>query len=317
MLNRLIRFALVGVFATAIAGYGVAYAQEGEEEETGMEEAADEGGDEGMDEGMGDEGGGEEVADEGGGEEAADTGGGDAEPAEEGEGMGLVLPKGKIAIMGAIEVNLSKDAVAKPFSIAPDVWYGVNEKLSVGLVHSAFGQSGFMLGGGQGLCLAGEDNGCAKVYNNVAVDAKYLVMGDGPLQLAANGGVNIWQLSDPMLLSIKVGVVGQYTAGKIIVGFAPNVWVGATERDFNKELLNVPVSAMFAVNPKLAAGIQVGISGPLDGFGDFYRVPLVIGGHYAVSDQISAGLGFGFTNIAGKDSSADGRTLVLAVGYML
>ena len=48
-----------------------------------------------------------------------------------------------------IDVNMSADAVGKPFSIAPDIYYGVSDKLSVGLTHDT------------GLCLAGEENGCA------------------------------------------------------------------------------------------------------------------------------------------------------------
>src|SRR5689334_16309273 len=63
----------------------------------------------------------------------------EAKPAEGAAMAGpppLVLGKGKIAIAGStVNINLSADAVGKPFSLAPSVFYGVNEKLTVGLVH--------------------------------------------------------------------------------------------------------------------------------------------------------------------------------------
>ncbi|MFN2169452.1 MAG: hypothetical protein ACK2U9_24740, partial [Anaerolineae bacterium] len=213
--------------------------------------------------------------------------------------------------------NLSADMVAKPFSIAPDIWYGVSPKLTVGLVHSGYGATGFYGGAGKGLCLAGEDNGCAEVYDNVGVEAKFLVLGDGPLSLAANGGIHVLSLSDPMFLDLKVGVIGNYNMNKLNIGFAPNIFIGLTERDFNKEALAVPVYVMFQANPKLGAGVQTGISGPLDGFGDFYRIPVTIFAKYAVNPKICAGLAFSFDNLAGKDGSADYRSLNLMVGYAM
>ena len=85
----------------------------------------------------------------------------------------------------------------------------------------------------------------------------------------------------------------------------------------NEEKINVPVGATFAVNPKLMVGAQTGISGYLDGFGDAYFIPLTLGGMYMVSDTLGAGAFFSFDNIAGNNSSADFRSLQLAVHYMV
>ena len=93
--------------------------------------------------------------------------------AEVTEEQQMTLPAGRVFVEVFAEINLSADAALKPLSIAPDLWYGVNDELTVGLVHSARGATGLFGATGNGLCLTGEDNGCAKIYNNLGIDARY------------------------------------------------------------------------------------------------------------------------------------------------
>lgn len=242
-------------------------------------------------------------------------------PEEEMEGgaPGLTTPAGKIKVSVGLGVNLSKESVAKPITITPDIFYGVSDKLEVGLAHSGYAITGFWgdssLGGG--LCLTGEENGCGKLYDGpVGLLARFGVM-DGPTQLAVDAGLVIAQLSDPMLMGLKVGVRGRHMAGNLIIGFAPNIYIGVTERDFNKEQLNIPVEIGFMVNEQLGVGLQTGLSGPLDGLGDFYRIPLSIGGAFMVNDNLSVGAAFTLHRVAGFEGpgAADIRGLNLWVDW--
>jgi hypothetical protein len=269
----------------------------------------------------------EEGGEEGGGEEGmGEPEGGDTTPAPEttaadeggGEMAGpppMTVPKGKIDVSVAIGVNLSKDSVAKPFAILPDVFYGVNDKLDVGLGHSAYAIQGWWAEGlGGGLCLAGEDNGCAKVYNGPTGLLAHYSLAQGSVDLAADAGLVFKTVSDPMQLGIKLGVKGRKLSGKLAIGFNPNIYIGATERDGgNKEYLNIPVDLMFMASDKLAAGVQTGIQGPLDGFGDGYSVPLSLGAMFKVNDNISAGGSFNLLRVAGFEGpgAADLRSLTL------
>lgn len=265
------------------------------------------------------EGGTEEGTTEGGegGDMAATTSETSPPAAEEGgemtEAHSMITPKGKIRVDVTIGVNMSKDLVGKPISINPDVWYGVAPKLEVGVAHSAYGLTGFWgtdaLGGG--LCLTGEDNGCAKFYDGpVGVLGRYALI-EGDLTVAADGGVVIGSL-DPMELSLKVGVRGVKKMDKLMIGFAPFIALGLTERDAgNKEFLGVPVDVNYMVNEKLGVGVQTGIQGPLDGFGDAYFVPLALAGMYQVNESITAGASFTLLRVAGFEGpgAADLRGL--------
>jgi hypothetical protein len=65
----------------------------------------------------------------------------------------LTMPKGKLLVDAFVELNLSKDNAFKPVSISPDVWYGVTNDLTLGLVHSSIGATGVIGGVGDALCI--------------------------------------------------------------------------------------------------------------------------------------------------------------------
>jgi hypothetical protein len=247
---------------------------------------------------------------------------------------GLVLGAGKIVIAGStLNINMSADAVGKPISLAPSVWYGVNEKLSVGLIHdggttmytprpAVRSFTAVILGmpitaaAGAGICITGEENGCPKFYDNVGVDALYSITAD-KLSIAGHGGLDVGSF-DPFTLSLRAGVLGRYMASdKLAIVFDPRIKIGLTERDFNKEALDVPVWAWFMASDKLGVYLHTGINGPLDGFGDAFSIPVGVGASFMASDKLSVGGDFHFPNLAGKGSSADGRLLGVRAAYSL
>ena len=132
------------------------------------------------------------------------------------------------------------------------------------------------------------------------------------MDLAADGGLVIRSL-DPNMLGLKVGVRGRWMSGKIAVHFAPNIMIGLTKRDGgNKEFISVPVMVGYMVSDKLHAGAQVGIAGPLDGFGDAYSIPVGVGAMFMVNQNLGVAGSFNFWNLAGKGSSADFRDLTIS-----
>ena len=242
-------------------------------------------------------------------------------PTASGEAQRMTLPTGKILIQGYLDFNLSTDAVAKPISLAPDVWYGVNDDISVGLIHSGNGAGGFFGGVGRGLCFTGSDNGCGKFYNNLGINGRYHLFDgtDKPIVLAADGGLYFNSL-DPFAMAIKLGAVGKTTVGPLDLLFGLNLFVGITERDLgNKEVLSLRITAMYPVNDKLSVGGQTGLVLPFDGAGDLFAIPIVVGARYMVSDVIAVDAAFSFPQLIGGDltAGADGRVLTVGGSYLM
>ncbi len=220
----------------------------------------------------------------------------------------LTLAKGMIEIRADVFINMSTDLVGKPIAIAPDIYYGVSDKLSLGLTH------------GIGLCLTGTDSGCAKVYNDIGFAGIFSLKRDAKMELAAAGGLELNSL-DPMQARLNVGVNFKYVAGKIGIYVNPSLGLGLNKRDAgNKETLTLPVTLAFQATPELNVHVRTGIGGlnglqggaPLDGFGDGFVIPLGVGALFAVSNKLDVGGEFFFPGIAGSDlASTDARGLIL------
>jgi hypothetical protein len=238
------------------------------------------------------------------------------------------MPPKRALVHVMIEMNLSADAAFKPFSIAPDLWYGASDKLTVGLVHSFLGATGIMGGFGSSLCLAGASGGCQGVYNNVGVDARYQLK-DGGFGVAFDGGLFVRDF-DPFQLAAKLGIVGRWRpspASKLAVDISPNLFFGLTGRDggggmgdvTNKEVLTLPATLLYAAGAKLALAFQLGLVLPFENAGKTFFIPVSVGADYMLSKRASVDGAFTVLHLAAGDDAGgkgfDVRTFTLGGGY--
>jgi len=227
----------------------------------------------------------------------------------------LTMPKGEAFARALLEINLSDGAAFEPVSVAPDLWYGLSDDLSLGLNHSSYGATGFMGGVGSGVCITGESGGCANVYDGFGIVGRYHLK-SGAMTLAADGGLFVNSF-DPFQLGIKAGVVGRWSKGKLAVVFNPGLYIGFTERDSgNKETLFVPASVQYWAGKKVSVGLQSGIVLPFSATGDTWAMPLSLGVGYVVKDRVRVLGAFGLPALAGGDlvpTGFDNRSLTLGV----
>jgi hypothetical protein len=247
---------------------------------------------------------------------------------------GPTLRKGGLAFLASLQIGTSKGGKAfEPVSIAPDAWYGVSDRLELGVVTSWYGITGFwsgaMLGyAPSGLCTSHKTNaagvGCPKRFDNAGAEAHYGLLRGGSFQMAAGGGLHATSF-DPFTLDVKLGFRGTWRAGRIGLGFAPSLFIGVTQRHdppdgtSNKESIQLPIAVTFAALPQLLVGLQSGVRGPRDGFGSGYSVPAALGAVFQVTPQIMVGGAFSFERVAGGDDldAGDLRSMTLSAGYMM
>jgi hypothetical protein len=218
--------------------------------------------------------------------------------------------------------------VFKPFSLSPDLWYGATDDITVGLVHSGLGASGFIGGVGDALCLTGTSGGCGKLYPGVGLDVRYKLT-TGDLAWAADGGLYARAL-DPFQLAIKLGIAGRWHSGQLAVELLPNLFLGLTNRSpaammvgtmtvaaaTNQEVLSVPVTGLYSLTPQLALALQLGVVLPIENLGDGYAIPLSIGGHYQATESLNLNLAISLPRLVAKAPSGfDARTLTLGGTY--
>lgn len=236
----------------------------------------------------------------------------------------LTLQKGRLVLNAYLAIGLSDGAAFKPVSISPDIWYGVTDDITVGLVHSSVGTTGFIGGAGESLCLTGTGGLCPDLYRNVGAEARYKLKMSG-IALAVDGGVYALQIQDPMLLDIKLGAVGRWHQGPLAVEASPNLFIGLTNRSVNTngvdlttnpDILSLPGTVLYTLNPMITLAAQVGLVLPLENTGDTYSLPLSIGAFYHVNDQLNVTAAFSLPRlIAGSGGGIDARSLTLGGSY--
>jgi hypothetical protein len=228
----------------------------------------------------------------------------------------LALPEGALVIDAFLEANLSKSQSFKPVSLSPDIWYGATDELTLGLVHSSVGATGFLGGVGDSLCLSGKSNGCAHFYQDVGLDARYRLV--APFVIDAGLFVRNF---DPFWLAAKVGVGGRWLFDKVTLEVNPSLFFGFTHRDpFNKDSFNLPITVSYEVMDKLDLSLQSGAQLQLENTSDNYRVPASLAARYQFTPRLGAGLAFTLPYLIGPSAAPHGfdvRTLMLGGSYAL
>lgn len=243
-------------------------------------------------------------------------------------GERATMPAKRGMIHADLGINLSADTVGDPVSISPDLWYGVNDKLTVGLVHSFSAATGIMGVPFTSICIG---DACPSVYDFVGADLRY-GMKTGAVTVAAVGGLYALQ-TDPLQIALKLGAIIHWRAkpgSKLAVDVTPNLFLGFTKRDGevdpvsmevvadpNKETLVVPATLWYSANPKLAVGLQVGLFLPVEDAGDAYSISTALGANYRVDKQLSLDAAFALPFVAagGGQTGFDARTFTIGGGY--
>lgn len=239
-------------------------------------------------------------------------------------GEQLTLQKGRLVLNAYLGIGLSDGAAFKPISLSPDVWYGVTDDITAGLVHSSVGTTGLMGDVGQSLCLTGTGSLCPELYRNVGLEARYKLKMSS-IALAVDGGVYALQIQDPRLIDLKLGAVGRWHQGPLAVEAAPSLFLALTNRSvdvggvsatFNRDTLFLPGTAMYTLNPMITLAAQIGFVLPLEDTGDTYVIPLSVGAFYKVNDQLNVTAAFSLPRlVAASSGGIDARSLTLGGSY--
>ena len=216
--------------------------------------------------------------------------------AEEFTRKSFVLPKGDFELTGEparpgmASINLSENSAFDPVTIHPHFYWGVADTVTLGITHE------------RGLCL-----GCDRAYDDVGFG---LIVGLGygatyEIDLHVKAPIRTF---DPFMTGVQVGVLGRVNFGITAFVFDPFLYFGLTERDLgNREELGLPFWFYFQATDVIVPFVGSGIFGPLDGFGDAFRIPLEGGMLFDVAQNVDVGFVLGFPNIAGRFNTTDWR----------
>lgn len=217
-----------------------------------------------------------------------------------------VLHERMLQLRGDVVLPLHNGTAGQGIVIAPSAEYGITDELQVALRHD------------RSLCF----NKCGDVYKGFGLEAKYLFFHPQNFSLSAFGGPSIDHF-DPFFLQAHLGLGFWFGVDKFAVNGNLQVGLGLTNRSTHLGVLGNPdtialnVQPAYNFTPQLVAFADTGFNGVLDGFGDYWAIPLGVGAFYTIDRKLDLGGDFRFPRLiaASHTGGLDYRQVDLFVRY--
>jgi len=211
------------------------------------------------------------------------------------------------------EANLSAIDLWQPVSLAPDLHCGM-PGLTLGVSHSARALS--LVDSGGGLCLTGDEGGCPRPYDNVAVDLRRPMPGGRAVRVALRLRLVARSL-EPFKPSARLGALFRVggTAGRLSLLADPHVSVGLANQDVgNRDTVALPITGQLQLG-RVALELITGVRGEIDAFDEKFAVPVAFGVIATPTAALDVGLEAGWNKLLGPQNTFKQRHAALFVTY--
>lgn len=226
----------------------------------------------------------------------------------------VVLPHNGIAAELTIEANLAHNFWASPLSLAPDLWWGATDRLTLGLVHSSASLERFAPGGS--VCVRTDDVlYCDSFYRGSGFDARFLAYNGGGIGIAPRVRLLARDI-DPFKPALTVGALAKWTRGRYAITVDPYVQLGLANQELgNRSQLFLPIE--FAVQPtcRWQLALSTGWNSAFTGLSDGWHVPVAVGARARATMQLDVAVTVGFPTLLGPQNTPKQRVLFVAVGW--
>jgi hypothetical protein len=222
----------------------------------------------------------------------------------------LTLGAGDFEARLSVELGLASSV--RPIALAPDLWYGVTDRLTVGIIHSD--PSLDQIAATASLCFRGSDLTCDHVYRGSGVDVAWSALA-GPLAIAPRVRVAVRD-TDPFKPATTVGALVRWAFHRFAIYADPYLRFGLANRELgNRTTLFVPI--WLAVQPVRGAllSLHTGYDSDLAVASDGWHLPIAVDATWRITPQIDLGLEGGFPSLLGPQNSVHDRALTLSVAY--
>lgn len=226
-----------------------------------------------------------------------------------------MLDEGQLAVDVTLEVNLAHNFWAEPLSLAPDVWWGVTPKLTVGLVHSNASVDRFAPG--SSLCLRTDDGAlyCDALYRGSGIDARYLAV-DGDIAIAPRMRVLLRDV-DPFKPAITLGALAKWQRGRMAVTVDPYLQLGLANTGVgNRAQIWIPVQLAVQPTCRWQIALHTGWNSEVATVTkDGWHIPIALGVQARATTEIDLGATLGFASLLGPQNTPKQRVLFVTMGW--
>lgn len=223
------------------------------------------------------------------------------------------MPAGVVQVFAPMQISLVPKEIGKPIFWAPNISWGVSDKVTLRLLH---GEAYRAPDSVAGLCFTGQTGGCPNVYNNVSADAVVGLLSTSSFSLTANTG---WSVSNTSSLSfgVMLGTVAEISIGEnLAMQLEPSLLVALNRQSQdNPHRFGITARAFLQASKPLLVFSLLGLFSPFEDFVNRHVAPVGAGFLYALGPNVDLGLQLTFTNLLGAAASFDDRQLTILTAF--
>ncbi len=220
----------------------------------------------------------------------------------------LVLAHGDVLTRLSIEINAQTRRYARPLSFAPDLWIGVTDRVTVGLIHSS--QSVDRIESGATFCVRELASRCERAYRGSGLDLRFAWTPAVVLRTRL-----LVRDVDPVKPAIAVGALLRWTHGRYAVTTDPYLRIGLANCETgNRDALVVPVWLGAQLSSVMLA-VHTGIDSDLAVWRDGWHIPVAVVAEVEPARALTLGIEAGFSSLIGPQNTGDFRAVILYAGW--
>jgi hypothetical protein len=214
---------------------------------------------------------------------------------------------GEIEARLVVELDAAANHVAQPTSLAPDVWWGVAPRWTIGLVHS--GPSVDRIEPGATFCLAStQPLVCDHVYRGSGLDARYALTD----WLAPRARILLRDIA-PVKPAVTLGAELRWQRGRTSITADPYVQIGLANTDRgNDHALFAPVQLALD-HCRWRTWLDTGWNSNLAVLRDGWHIPVGVGVRARIAPQLDLAGELGFPSLLGPQNTPKERVVFVFV----
>jgi hypothetical protein len=222
----------------------------------------------------------------------------------------IALDRDELAVELTIEVNLAHHYFGQPLSLAPDLWWGATDRLTLGVTHSHASVDRFEPGGS--LCVTTDPLYCDSPYRGSGLDARYSIV-DGVL--AARVRALLVDVA-PIKTAFTFGALARWHRGRVALVTDPYLQLGvAGVPRGNRSSVVVPVELAITVARRIDLSLHSGFISQLVALDGGWHIPVAVGARVALTPALEVAATLGFASLLGPQNTPKQRALFVSVGW--
>lgn len=225
----------------------------------------------------------------------------------------LVLGRGDVELRLTAEINVQRNTTGRPLSLAPDAWWGISPRWTVGVIHSSASLD--RIDAGATFCIRQVDAPpCNRLYHGGGFDVRFSAL-EGPLAVAPKLRLIVRDF-DPVKPAVTVGAMARWAINRFAVATDPYLRLPLANGDRgNRTQLVLPLWLTVQPVTGWAVSLHSGYDSDVAVFRDGGHGPVSLGITARVTPELDLAVEAGWSRLLGPQHDVKRGTVMISADW--